>query len=329
MSFTFISYSHSDESFALELYSFLKTSGVTLWMDRPNIARGAEWEREIEQALDDCSSFIVLLSSSSVHSDYVRSEVHTALEEGKLIVPVRLEACRPMLRLRTRQLIDISEGGLSREQALEEVLSALGGVADGREQTAERVSEIEPPKESNKWVECPSCNQPVKTKNFARHWIEGHGFKWVDSLESMRALESTTAGESVGTFDLREQVIAAIESADPDERIVCPSCDTPTRPRTLVGTGTRPTVSTGSKTLWRIRCRTTSSIVRYATAVSRRRTWGGIGSGIVRSECCDPPVVPKYFSTEKILTLALHGNHRYSRVLTNAERSQRSSRQTI
>ena len=114
MSFTFISYSHSDESFALELYSFLKTSGVTLWMDRPNIARGAEWEREIEQALDDCSSFIVLLSSSSVHSDYVRSEVHTALEEGKLIVPVRLEACRPMLRLRTRQLNDISEGGLSR-----------------------------------------------------------------------------------------------------------------------------------------------------------------------------------------------------------------------
>lgn len=226
MSFTFISYSHSDESFALELYSFLKTHGFTPWMDRSDIARGAEWEREIEQALDDCSSFIVLLSPSSVHSENVRSEVHTALEEGKLIVPVLLEACRPMLRLRTRQLIDIPGDGLNREQALEEILDALGDVPG-------RASEIEPPKQPDDWVECPSCNQPVKTKNFARHWTEGHGFKWLDSLESMRTLENAAAGDSVGTTDLRAQLIATMASADPEERIVCPTCDTPIKAKNL------------------------------------------------------------------------------------------------
>jgi TIR domain len=49
----FVSYSHLEDEFALQLAADLRAHGVSLWMDRLDAAirTGDKWRREIEQAI--------------------------------------------------------------------------------------------------------------------------------------------------------------------------------------------------------------------------------------------------------------------------------------
>lgn len=96
----FLSYSHQDEPFLIELekhLSTLKREGlVSTWQDR-KIVPGQDWEKKIDGALQQTEIFVFLVSPDFIASDYcIGKEVTFALERHKdgdaMVVPV---AVRP------------------------------------------------------------------------------------------------------------------------------------------------------------------------------------------------------------------------------------------
>src|SRR5690348_16559007 len=106
MSLVFVSYSRSDEAFARRLVKDLRTAGVNVWLDQDNIGAGQRWDMAIERALDAASHVLYIMSKASTQSENVRDELDTAIDSGKIIVPVLIEDCKPPLRVRRIEYTD-------------------------------------------------------------------------------------------------------------------------------------------------------------------------------------------------------------------------------
>lgn len=97
----FISYSHTDESFCLELQKHLsplkRAKIITHWYDR-KITPGSEWKSELEERLRASDIILFLISPDFLNSDKIYNhEVKIAMELHKtgkaIIVPVMLRRC--------------------------------------------------------------------------------------------------------------------------------------------------------------------------------------------------------------------------------------------
>jgi hypothetical protein len=128
----FFSYSRDDSGFVLRLAGDLKATGAHVWLDQLDIEPGQRWARAIQDALNNASRMLVVLSPSSVNSTNVDDEVNFGLEEHKTLVPVLYRDCKIPFRLRPFQYVDFRtsyEGGL---KALLKTLAA--------DQPAERIT---------------------------------------------------------------------------------------------------------------------------------------------------------------------------------------------
>jgi hypothetical protein len=103
----FISYARSDRK-ALTLGRDLRNSGVNIWIDQLDIAPGRQWDREIQAALQACSTVIVVLTPNSVSSDNVLNEIDYAIGQRKEIVPALMEPCEVPLLIRRLQYVDFT-----------------------------------------------------------------------------------------------------------------------------------------------------------------------------------------------------------------------------
>jgi hypothetical protein len=118
----FVSHSAKDKAFVEEhIVDFLKRNGVPTWYSTDDIASASEWERMTRQAMKECDWFLVVLTPNSVASQWVRAEVHWAMEyRVDRIIPVLSEECDWQdlhLMMRTLQLVvlaDDLEDGKSR-----------------------------------------------------------------------------------------------------------------------------------------------------------------------------------------------------------------------
>ncbi len=122
MPHTFISYAREDAVFALQLARALRAAGVEIWLDQLDITAGARWDRAVQQALETCARFLIILSPASVESENVQDEIAGALDENKIIVPVLLRDCKTPLRLRRLQRVDFTG---EFQSALHELLEDL------------------------------------------------------------------------------------------------------------------------------------------------------------------------------------------------------------
>lgn len=107
----FISHSSADSSFVKDqLVPALQRHGIDAWVCSARIPTAAEWEREISRALDATDWFLVILTPAAIRSEWVRAEVHWALERRRgRVVPIMLRTCDPAelnLRLGLVQFID-------------------------------------------------------------------------------------------------------------------------------------------------------------------------------------------------------------------------------
>jgi TIR domain/Sel1 repeat len=102
----FISYSREDSEFALRLARDLKRASAQVWLDQLDIRPGQPWDNAIEDALLDAQEMLLILSPSSARSENVRNEISSALEQGKIIVPILYRDCVVPLRLQRTQRID-------------------------------------------------------------------------------------------------------------------------------------------------------------------------------------------------------------------------------
>ena len=93
----FISYSHTDQDFAVRLVEALPGLGIEPWMDREGIRAGDRWSAAIQQARDSTDVLVLILSPASMASSNVADEWQYALDKGK---PVLVDpAARPIARM--------------------------------------------------------------------------------------------------------------------------------------------------------------------------------------------------------------------------------------
>ncbi len=97
MASVFISHSTLDREFAEQaIVALLEQHGISTWYSRDSIHGADEWERCIKQGLNACAWFLVILSRESVNSEWVRTEVHWALEHRRgRVIPVVIDDCNP------------------------------------------------------------------------------------------------------------------------------------------------------------------------------------------------------------------------------------------
>jgi hypothetical protein len=88
----FISFKTEERVVALQLKDALEANGFAVWWQE-SIQCGGEWHGEIDAALQRAGCVVVLWSSLSIHSPWVRHEASQAVARG-VYAPVRLE---PML----------------------------------------------------------------------------------------------------------------------------------------------------------------------------------------------------------------------------------------
>jgi formylglycine-generating enzyme required for sulfatase activity len=111
MSDIFISYKREEQPIARKLADALELEGWSVWWD-PKLRAGEHFDDVIEAALKESKCVIVLWSSGSLQSRYVRDEATYALEHNKL-VPVAIENVELPLRFRGVHTLTLSNWGRS------------------------------------------------------------------------------------------------------------------------------------------------------------------------------------------------------------------------
>ncbi len=91
----FISYASQNRSYADEIYSGLKTAGLSCWMAPHDIAPAESWLKAITQGVQDCDVLVLLLCAHANSSKFVLREVARAVHYDKKILTVRLEDLAP------------------------------------------------------------------------------------------------------------------------------------------------------------------------------------------------------------------------------------------
>jgi len=91
----FISYSHDDNTFVDKLEAQLNAKGVRFWRDSHDLKAG-RIEKQIDRAISQNQTVLLILSKNSLKSDWVEHEVRTAreLEKGMgrdVLCPVTLD----------------------------------------------------------------------------------------------------------------------------------------------------------------------------------------------------------------------------------------------
>lgn len=123
MSHIFISYSKQNLAFARYLRALLEGEGFAVWMDETQLPPSARWWKSIEQNIESCAAFVVVMSPNAYESDWVEREILLAEGRKRPIFPVLL-AGEAWSRLANIQYEDM-RGGL-RAAPSAHFLNALG-----------------------------------------------------------------------------------------------------------------------------------------------------------------------------------------------------------
>lgn len=124
----FVSYSRSDEHFALRFANDLRSAEIATWVDQLDIRPSEHWDRAIERAIAACRCVVVLLSPRSVASENVADEISLSIDMHKPLFPVMIEPCKLPLRLTRMHLIDATASYAS---ALKQCLAEIRSIESG------------------------------------------------------------------------------------------------------------------------------------------------------------------------------------------------------
>jgi hypothetical protein len=122
----FLSYARADQTIALRFADDLIATGASVWVDQYDIHPSQHWDRAVETAVRACQGLIVMLSPRSAASPNVADEVAVAIDDGKAVIPILIEPCKPPLRMARMQFIDATQ---DYQTALAKCLAVLGKAA--------------------------------------------------------------------------------------------------------------------------------------------------------------------------------------------------------
>ncbi len=92
----FISYSNKDDDFARRLHADLQANHVRCWFAPEDLKIGDKFRQKIDETIRVYDKVIVVLSETSIASDWVESEIEAALEKERktkklVLFPIRLD----------------------------------------------------------------------------------------------------------------------------------------------------------------------------------------------------------------------------------------------
>lgn len=90
----FISYSRKDFYFAESLAFHLAQRGTENWLDANHLTPGGAWEEEIDRALDEAQTIVMVATPHSVRSPHVEREWKRALAQGDRLVVALFRSCK-------------------------------------------------------------------------------------------------------------------------------------------------------------------------------------------------------------------------------------------
>lgn len=95
----FISHSSIDKKFVRTLKDCLIANNIDIWMDEDQLDLGDSLLTKLEQALNDSSHLVIILSPASIESDWVKFELKKAIDNSRTglmqkIIPVKFQECQ-------------------------------------------------------------------------------------------------------------------------------------------------------------------------------------------------------------------------------------------
>ena len=131
----FISYKSEEYEEALWVRETLEINGISCWMAPASIPGGSNYAEQIPVAIHACKVFVLILSSRSQASRWVKRELDQAISEGKTVLPFVLEQFEMSndinFYLRTVQRYDAASG---RMEAMEKMLREVKVILEIKEE---------------------------------------------------------------------------------------------------------------------------------------------------------------------------------------------------
>ncbi len=107
----FISYSHKDSSIVTKIAAHLVKHKANIWIDTWELNVGDSLIARIQEAIQESSALLVMLSKASVQSEWCKKETGAALmrelsEKKVIVLPVLIEDCEVPLFLKDKMYAD-------------------------------------------------------------------------------------------------------------------------------------------------------------------------------------------------------------------------------
>ncbi len=136
----FISYSHADSDFVARLGAGLVQHNVHVWVDKWELNVGDSILNWVQRAIKESGALLVVLSKSSVASNWCNKELNAGLmrelEENRvLVLPVLIEDCEIPMFLREKMYADFRTDFDAGMKALVESLAKVTNLDQGRIKT--------------------------------------------------------------------------------------------------------------------------------------------------------------------------------------------------
>jgi uncharacterized RDD family membrane protein YckC len=110
----FISYAKEDRGVADKICANLENEGIACWIAPRDIAPGEKYATAIIHAIENAKIVVVIFSRNSDQSAHVRTEIERAFNQGKTIIPFRVENIEPSDEIQyfigSRQWLDAYSG---------------------------------------------------------------------------------------------------------------------------------------------------------------------------------------------------------------------------
>jgi formylglycine-generating enzyme required for sulfatase activity len=164
----FLSYAREDLEHARRIAEALEAAGWSVFWDR-RIRPGQQFDEVIERHLDDCRVVVVLWSTYSVRSEWVKNEAaHGREREPSALIPARIAAVDPPFAFRRIQAADLTawvvDNPSNGASALEELFTAIDEIAPRSAAPRETARPTRTPvSPKTDWQPPPRPVTPVKT----------------------------------------------------------------------------------------------------------------------------------------------------------------------
>jgi len=133
----FISYSHADKSFVDTLAAHLVKRNAHVWVDSWELNVGDSIIGRVQEAIQDSSALLVILSKASVQSEWCKKELSAGLmreldEKRVVVLPVLLEDCEIPMFLREKMYADFRKDFDKGVSAIVDAVAKVTNADQGR-----------------------------------------------------------------------------------------------------------------------------------------------------------------------------------------------------